>query len=435
MSTTIGNTIGTTIGNMKSDINLKGISTDFEYKHEIRQLYAVIFVFIALIFLIRIAMNDSTVLIKNTFVYLIPIIFILFCIFMYFLFKFDISERSNSYAVLFIAFLIITIIIISVYAMQRFDIFNMFTPDLVLNIVLATIILLGLAIFYILFLSKISSRGSWTGFIINFLFYIPCLFGDAFNYILRDFATTPKSVYHLLFAELVMLVIYFYLYPRIQASTTENGVVLVGNPIMLNSQTRIDAPLYRNFFNKTNDAIQNKVTIHSPIRSTFSVSMWIFLNIQSFQQLTHKNELSLFDYSSPDSSGCNCMSHPKVAYLNDRNGSDNYIFYLAPNQDSSGSIIYKKTLPHQKWNNIIFNYRDGAIDIFINAVFETSIFLTTPIPYTNYDKITIGQNDFAGKDRSGIYGSICNVVYYRNILSQGEIISNYNISSVKTPPV
>jgi len=163
--------------------------------------------------------------------------------------------------------------------------------------------------------------------------------------------------------------------------------------------------------------------------------MWIFLNVQSFQQLTYKNELSLFDYSSPDTTRCGCMSHPKVAYLNDRNGSDDYIFYLAPNPDNSGSITYKKTLPHQKWNNIVFNYRDGAIDIFINAVFETSIFITTPIPYTNFDKITVGQNDFAGKDRSGIYGSICNVVYYRNILSQGEIISNYNISSIKTPPV
>lgn len=423
---------GDTNINMK---NLNNISSDFEFKHNMRQIYAVIFGVIAVIFIIRIAVNDSTALIKNSFTYIIPIIFILFCIFIYFIFKFDIKERSNSYTVLFIAFLIIITISISVYAMQRYDIFKNLTHELMINIILLIIILLGLAIFYILFFSKISSHGSWTGFIINFIFYIPCLVGDAFNYLLRDFVTTPKSINHLLFAELVMLFIYFYLYPKIKDTTTINGITLIENPIMLNTQTRIDAPLYKTFFNKTNDAIKNKVTINSPIRSTYSISMWIFLNIQSFQQLTHKNELSLFDYSGPDISGCGCMSHPKVAYLNDRNGSDQYIFYLAPNQDSSGSIIYKKSIPHQKWNNLVFNYRDGAVDIFINAVFETTIDIRTPIPFTNYDKITVGQYDYIGKDRSGIYGSICNTVYYRNILSLGEIIGNYNLNSIKTPPV
>lgn len=433
---TIGNTNQTMNQyNISNTIDLKSITSNFDLKHDMRQLYAIILVVIALILLLGIAMNDSTVFIKNTYIYLIPIIFILFCIFTYFLFKFEINERSNSYTILFIAFIIIITISISVYAMQKYNIFKFFTTNFMLNLLLIFIILLGLAIFYILFLSKITSRGSWPGFIINFIFYIPCLIGDAFNYILRDFVTTPKSVYHLLFAELIMIVIYFYFYPKIKASTTTNGVVLVENPIMLNKETSIDAQLYHTFYNKAADPKSNSITIYSPIRSTFSISMWIFLNVQSFQQLTYKNELSLFDYSSPDSSNCSCMSHPKVAYLNDRNGSDQYIFYLAPNPDNSGSITYRKTLPHQKWNNLVFNYRDGAIDIFINGIFETSIFITTPIQYTNYDKITVGQNDYAGKDRSGIYGSICNVVYYRNILSQGEIISNYNILSIKTPPV
>jgi len=386
--------------NNRNIMNLNNISSDFDFKHDMRQIYAVILGVIAFLFILRLAINDSTVLTKNTYTYIVPIIFILFCVFTYFLFKFDISERSNSYTVLFIAFLIIVIIAISVYSMQKYDIFKELTPELMINILLLFIILLGLAIFYILFFSKISSHGSWTGFIINFLFYIPCLVGDAFNYILRDFATTPTSIFHLLFAELVMLFIYLYLYPKIKSTPIINGVPLIENPIMLNTQTRIDAPLYKLFFNKTDDSITNKVTINSPIRTTYSISMWIFLNVQSFQQLTHKNELSLFDYSGPDPSGCSCMSHPKVAYLNDRNGSDNYIFYLAPNQDLSGSIIYKKSLPHQKWNNLVFNYRDGAVDIFINAVLET------PIKFGNT------FNLFKIKNRKRIKGSFGIMPYF-----------------------
>jgi hypothetical protein len=209
---------------------------------------------------------------------------------------------------------------------------------------------------------------------------------------------------------------------------------------MLNIKTRIDGPLYQTFFNKTNDPITNTVTISSPLRSTFSIGMWIFLNIQSSSQLTYTKELNLFDYSGPkyhnqqrDKSNLN--SHPKVTYLNNSMGLDEYIFYLAPDTENLKPIKYSKSLPHQKWNYLVFNYRDGAVDIFINGEFETSVNIPKPIEYTNQDIISIGQYDLEGKDRSGIYGSICNVVYYKNILPKTQIIANYNLLNIKTPPV
>ena len=92
------------------------------------------------------------------------------------------------------------------------------------------------------------------------------------------------------------------------------------------------------------------------------------------------------------------------------------------------------SLPHQKWNNIVFNYRDGAVDIFINGNFETTITIPVPIQYTNKDTITVGSNNLIS-DRSGAYGSICNIVYYKNILSKGEIVNNYNLLSINNPPL
>ena len=398
-------------------------------------IFATVLVTIAIITLISIALEDSTVFIKNTYYYVLPILFLVFCICVYFIYTFSSSERSTAFAVLFVAFICITTITLTVYFMRNIGFFELFTPNVILNILFSVIILLALAILYILFLNKLGQRGGWLSFIINFLFYIPCIFGDFFTYLLRDFVTTPKSVFHLLFAELIMIIIYFWFYPRIQKSTTDNGIVLVENPIMLNSKTRIDGPLYQSFYHKKNDPISNKVILESPLRTTFSISMWIFLNIQPFTQLSYTKEATIFEYSSPDISGCGCMNHPKVTYMNNTNGADQYIFYLAQSSDKKTSITYKKTLPHQKWNNIVFNYRDGAVDIFINGVFETTVAIQKPIKYTDMDTVSIGQYDSAGKERSGIYGAVCNIVYYRNILSQGQIATNYNLLSIKTPPV
>jgi hypothetical protein len=289
--------------------------------------------------------------------------------------------------------------------------------------------------FYAVFLNKIVTRPGWVSFFVNLLFYIPCLVSDGFNYLISELLTTPKSVFNILFVEILLIIIYLYFYPKLKESTSENGVVLIETPVMLTTKSRIDAPLYKTFSNKMTDPTTNTVTLYSPVRNTFSISMWVFLNIQPFTQLTYTKEMDIFQYTSPDSSGCNCTYHPKVSYLNNRNGMDQYIFYLGPSPDKTSAIKYTKTLPHQKWNNIVFNYRDGAVDIFINGLFDTSIEIPSPIEYTNQDSIFIGQEEPFGNDRSGIYGSICNVVYYRNILGKNEIISNYNLLSVNNPPL
>ena len=72
---------------------------------------------------------------------------------------------------------------------------------------------------------------------------------------------------------------------------------------------------------------------------------------------------------------------------------------------------------------------------FINGEFETTISLPIPIEFSNYDTIKVGNNDTMFNSRSGVYGSICNIVYYKNILSKNEIVNNYNLLSVNNPPI
>ena len=80
----------------------------------------------------------------------------------------------------------------------------------------------------------------------------------------------------------------------------------------------------------------------------------------------------------------------------------------------------------QKWNNIILNYRNGNVDIFMNGNLVDS----QPGVILNdvYSSIIVGQE-------FGINGAICNVKYYDNGLTLEKIKKIYNDSNNKNPPV
>ena len=81
--------------------------------------------------------------------------------------------------------------------------------------------------------------------------------------------------------------------------------------------------------------------------------------------------------------------------------------------------IYElKNVPYQKWNNIIFNYDGGTLDIFINNKLVSSTINITPIMY--YNIVTSGATN-------GINGGIKDIIYYDKVLSKNDIYSIYSI--------
>ena len=91
------------------------------------------------------------------------------------------------------------------------------------------------------------------------------------------------------------------------------------------------------------------------------------------------------------------------------------------------TILYEtEELPMQKWNNILFNFDGGTLDIYINN--KLVISRKNIIPHTSHDKITIGQKD-------GLSGGICNIVYFPYILSSMAITMYYESMKNNSPPV
>ena len=80
----------------------------------------------------------------------------------------------------------------------------------------------------------------------------------------------------------------------------------------------------------------------------------------------------------------------------------------------------------QKWNNLVINYGNGVLDIFMDAKLIGSF--PQVIPYLSSDNLTIG-------DDKGLNGGICNVVFFNNILNKERIQMNYDYLKNKNPPI
>ena len=109
------------------------------------------------------------------------------------------------------------------------------------------------------------------------------------------------------------------------------------------------------------------------------------------------------------------------------NDTANYLSQKSKRDENGNVILYEQSgILLQKWNNIIINYNGGTFDIFYNAdLVKTHIEV---VPYMNYDNLTIGTDN-------GLYGSICNVNYFKSPLSIMQIYYLYNLVKTKTPPI
>lgn len=88
-------------------------------------------------------------------------------------------------------------------------------------------------------------------------------------------------------------------------------------------------------------------------------------------------------------------------------------------------IYETKKVLYQKWNNIVVNYNDGYLDIFINGELVSSRLGVAP--YMSLDSVVAGAP-------TGILGGICNITYYDKALSKSNIELTYKSLRDKKNP-
>ena len=138
----------------------------------------------------------------------------------------------------------------------------------------------------------------------------------------------------------------------------------------------------------------------------YCISFWVFLHANS----NSNKYKSILNYSNK----------PNILYnFNDGKG------ILRIKMNDKKIMDYKK-MKLQKWNNIVINYINGTLDVFLNGKLIGTY--DGVIPYMSSDIVSIG-------DDNGLSGGICNLVYFPTHISKNRIDTNYFMFKGKNPPI
>jgi hypothetical protein len=290
--------------------------------------------------------------------------------------------------------------------------------SLILNLFLV-IILLGL-IYKTINVNLPSGNSKKNGFfniIINLIFYIPCIFSDAFDMIGKFAAgeinsTTAGSLMMLVVA-ILLIVAYFGLPKLINKFSLQGGKQLVNKPVYTNSQYSLGT--------------YEELNGNPDFDYQYAISFWVFLDaVGPNTNASYEKYTSLLNFGNKPNILYNGKINTLMITMQQKNLEKTTNNKFIEFDDNGNRILYKSNdILLQKWNNIIINYNGGVLDIFLNGELVKSD--AGVVPYYTLDNLTIGESD-------GLRGGICNVVYFNKPLTASKIKNVYNSVKFKTPP-
>jgi hypothetical protein len=335
---------------------------------------------------------------------------------------------------------------------------------------------------------------SFLNLLVKMVMYVPCLMVDFVEAIKYEFNLTTKPVWILTAVETGLIGLWFlvpFLFDKIMRL---NGLKLLDDPVNLNIETVIGNfntrnpndskisidQLYSNMANakaeQSDDSLDNAPDTSSryadpndPPKSTLfpwlnEYIAWIYekyKNLSSLKISFSKHpqytdyETDRFSYNyalsgwfyinsqPPNTSAAYSVYTNIFSYGNkikvEYNGKLNSLRVIAataaPGKPADGTdtkgnnrmteVYQTNNIIYQKWNNIVINYADGFIDVFLNGVIVASI--SGAVPYMYFDTITVGA-------KNGILGGMCNVNYYKDIMSEKTIKLTYKSLREKSLP-
>ena len=275
------------------------------------------------------------------------------------------------------------------------------------TIITVLIIIVALAIVYKVLFNYFYKIDGMNGFIVNMIFYIPCMVLNGLEYLSNDFKQTPFTVYVLLMIEILLLLAYFYL-PKITQLVTNSVNVKDGKPI-------ITEPML--IKRRENVSSYISMTDHDPktsniVNNKFAISMWVYVVPVPPTVYPYNGDATIFEFGN---------YHPRLIY----NGSTNK-FKSFMNQSDSTEF----SMPLQAWNHVVYNYTKSSIDLFVNGEL-----VATKTGRSNLNEGLRVDDILSVGQENGLSGGICNVVYFKTPLFKYEIENMYNLNKMKDPPV
>lgn len=390
----------------------------YEYLTNNHYIFLYTIIFSILTGLIYISQYNSFIFSNKLYDYFILVIPLI----LYFTYSNIFKNENNNSLLKYLPGLLIYISISTIiwYFLYYNNILNYFVWGITLLLFL--IIIIGLSLIFIVFGNYLKTFEGLTGDIINFIFYIPCLFNDIIEYVLNDWKSTTQPIIIVFLIELLLIFLYITIPWIMKKYILKNSISILDKTIFLDNMNII--PMHENsIIQKT---ISNNMNDNKIYRRNYGISLWLYLNKHSTSHSAYVNETDIFNYGN---------GKPKITYRYDKQDKykkDKLIFYFTniENQDNTDvKSYYELTLPSQKWNHVFFNYYSNYVELFINGNLERSYIFKDNYPiYSPSDTITLGSND-------NLKGAITNVKYYKNTLDINQIANIYNLYVDNNPSI
>ena len=328
------------------------------------------------------------------------------------------------------AFMVISMLIYYMHNRMSNLQLSMISDIFMLFVLLGVIVLLSM--FFIIFNNSLKLMTGWSGFFVYLVFYIPCLLINLIEYIKAELKVTTNTVFILFILEIVFILAYLYLPKLLNLYLSKGGIALLEGNRFLDKEYSLATGAKLQVKDNKPEVIAGVEKKSKSSDQNFSISMWVYINVQPPSDNAYVKETNIFHYGNERSNVT--TKKPQIVYHYDsaNNKLNKFKIYFTNEATTTNSKnYYEFSMPEQKWNNIVINYSSNLVDLFINGNLETTFAYAPNYKLPEYqvdDTIKIGSND-------GLYGSICNIRYYHHPLSKSEIVNQYNLLVFKNPPI
>lgn len=327
----------------------------------------------------------------------------------FYILKFASQKFKNA---IIITSVILSFLIGMHFVVAQFGVYDTIYTGTTGYVLLGIISIIPLIILFRSLKRHLTNIEGWSGFIINFILYIPCLLDEFLEYFKNQFALTTNITFGLLGLEALLITAYVFLPNLISNAVKSSSIPLLEEAYFLNegsNELKYISDIYEKK-KEEEDLIQAINTIDDePIeytmgKSSYSITTWIYLN----QQDTSTSTEDIFVYGRDDSN-----YFPKIQYDGTKAGKNKLRFNF-----SKRAPCFNMLIESQKWNNIVFNYNHNRVDLFINGdLVKSHIFEASKEPIREYDK------DLFKIGGDNLDGAICNIKYYKKPLTKYQITS------------
>lgn len=226
------------------------------------------------------------------------------------------------------------------------------------NALYVTIVAVGLSVFQTLYADWLRKLPGWTGFVANLVFAIPCYLASLARAVLREYASTPRTVLLLLAVEAALIAM-IWLIPMLARAVDrwlQIGKVVVEGPVPLSPPTVVP--------NRDLVSIDRapRGLSDEPRGVRFALSAWIYVNPTD----TGRREYPLLRFGDPvTGSGFGVFfvgEHTEMGSAARSRGS-HWRFDLGGGE----SVVLPVT--SQRWHHVAVYYPDeNQADLFLDGV-------------------------------------------------------------------